>query len=94
MKQALKSGVDIIKLFPGSAYGPAIIPAFKAPLPQLNIMPTGGVSLDNMADWFEAGVITVGVGGNLLAPAATGDFEKVTEVAARYMTKFHEIKGS
>ncbi len=80
MKQALKSGVDIIKLFPGSAYGPSIIPAFKAPLPQLNIMPTGGVSLDNMADWFEAGVITVGVGGNLLAPAATGDFEKVTEV--------------
>ena len=67
MKQALKSGVDIIKLFPGSAYGPSIIPAFKAPLPQLNIMPTGGVSLDNMADWFEAGVITVGVGGNLLA---------------------------
>ena len=93
MKQALKSGVDIIKLFPGSAYGPSIIPAFKAPLPQLNIMPTGGVSLDNMADWFEAGVITVGVGGNLLAPAATGDFEKVTEVAAQYMTKFHEIKG-
>lgn len=94
MKEALKSGVDIIKLFPGSAYGPSIISAFKAPMPHLNIMPTGGVSLDNMDEWFKAGVITVGVGGNLLAPAAVGDFDKVTEVAAQYMAKFHEIKGA
>lgn len=94
MKEALKSGVDIIKLFPGSAYGPSIISAFKAPMPQLNIMPTGGVSLDNMAEWFNAGVITVGVGGNLLAPAAVGDFDKVTEVAAEYMAKYREIKGA
>lgn len=93
MKTALKSGADIIKLFPGSAYDPSIISAFKAPLPQLNIMPTGGVSLENMADWFNAGVVAVGVGGNLLAPAATGDFEKVTEVARQYSAKFKEIKG-
>lgn len=94
MKEALKAGVDIIKLFPGSAYGPSIIKAFKAPIPHLNIMPTGGVSLDNMQDWFAAGVITVGVGGNLLAPAATGDFDKVTEVAKEYMAKFRAIKGA
>jgi 2-dehydro-3-deoxyphosphogluconate aldolase/(4S)-4-hydroxy-2-oxoglutarate aldolase len=93
MKQALKSGVDIIKLFPGSAYGPNIISAFKAPMPHLNIMPTGGVSLDNMAEWFKAGVVSVGVGGNLLAPAATGEFDKITEIAAEYMAKFREIKG-
>lgn len=67
MQTALKSGVDIVKLFPGSTYGPSIISAFQAPLPYLNIMPTGGVSLDNMASWFEAGVTAVGVGGNLLA---------------------------
>ena len=54
MKEALKSGADIIKLFPGSVYGPSVISAFKAPLPQLNIMPTGGVSLENMAEWFDA----------------------------------------
>ena len=88
MKEALKSGADIIKLFPGS-----VISAFKAPLPQLNIMPTGGVSLENMAEWFDAGVTAVGVGGNLLAPAATGDFEKVREVAQAYMEKFQAIKG-
>ena len=92
IKTALKSGVDIVKLFPGSAYGPSIISAFKAPMPHVNIMPTGGVSLDNMKEWFDAGVVTVGVGGNLLAPAATGDFDKVTEVAQQYAAKMKEIK--
>lgn len=57
MKEALKVGVDIIKLFPGSAFGHSIVQAFKAPLPQLNIMPTGGVSLENMDQWFYAGVL-------------------------------------
>lgn len=93
MKEALKSGADIIKLFPGNAYGPSIISGFKAPMPHLNLMPTGGVSLANMQEWFDAGVIAVGVGGNLLAPAATGDFAKVTEVARQYADKFAEIKG-
>lgn len=93
MKEALKSGADIIKLFPGSAFGPSIVKAFKAPLPHLNIMPTGGVSLDNMADWFKAGVVAVGVGGNLLAPVEKGDFEEVTKVAGQYMAKLAEIKG-
>jgi 2-dehydro-3-deoxyphosphogluconate aldolase / (4S)-4-hydroxy-2-oxoglutarate aldolase len=94
MKEALKAGADIIKLFPGSAYGPSIISAFKAPLPQLNIMPTGGVSLTNMAEWFDAGVVAVGVGGNLLAPAATGDFAAVTEVAKQYAAQLKEIRGA
>lgn len=76
IKTALKSGVDIVKLFPGSAYGPSIISAFKAPMPQVNIMPTGGVSLDNMKEWFDAGVVTVGVGGNLLAPGSYRRFRQ------------------
>lgn len=94
MQTALKSGVDIVKLFPGSAYGPSIVTAFKAPLPHLNIMPTGGVSLENMDQWFAAGVVAVGVGGNLLAPAKTGEFDKVTALAGQYMDKFREIKGN
>lgn len=93
MKEALKAGSDIIKLFPGSAFGPSIVKAFKAPLPHLNIMPTGGVCLENMQEWFDAGVTAVGVGGSLLAPAETGDFAEVTEVARQYMEKFAEIKG-
>lgn len=93
MKVALKAGADIIKLFPGSAYGPSIISGFKAPMPQLNIMPTGGVSLENMAEWFRAGVVAVGVGGNLLAPATKGDFEGVTAIAKQYAEKYAEIKN-
>ncbi|MGG5314997.1 bifunctional 4-hydroxy-2-oxoglutarate aldolase/2-dehydro-3-deoxy-phosphogluconate aldolase [Enterococcus sp. AZ072] len=91
---ALKAGADIIKLFPGSAYGPSIISAFKAPVPQVNIMPTGGVSLENMHEWFEAGAITVGVGGNLLKPAETEDYEGVTHAAKAYMAEFEKIKGA
>ncbi|WP_036060393.1 bifunctional 2-keto-4-hydroxyglutarate aldolase/2-keto-3-deoxy-6-phosphogluconate aldolase [Paenilisteria weihenstephanensis] len=90
---ALKAGVDIIKLFPGNLYGPAIIKAFKAPVPHLNIMPTGGVDVDNLAEWFEAGAVAVGVGGNLLAPAKTNNFAKVTENASVYMAKYQQIKG-
>lgn len=94
MQTALKSGVDIIKLFPANVYEPSVISAFKAPLAQLNIMPTGGISLDNIAEWFEAGAIAVGIGGNLLAPAKKGDFEGVTEMAKKYVQKYKEIKGN
>ncbi|MBC6308734.1 bifunctional 2-keto-4-hydroxyglutarate aldolase/2-keto-3-deoxy-6-phosphogluconate aldolase [Listeria sp. FSL L7-1582] len=90
---ALKAGVDIIKLFPGNLYGPAIIKAFKAPIPHLNMMPTGGVDVENMADWFEAGAVAVGVGGNLLASAKTNNFAEVTKMASIYMAKYQQIKG-
>lgn len=93
MQLALKSGADIIKLFPGSVSGPSMVSAVKAPLPQINLMPTGGVNLENMETWFKAGVVAVGVGGNLLAPAAVGDFAKVTEIAQQYAAKLAEIRG-
>ncbi len=92
MQTALKSGADIIKLFPGSVYGPSMVSAVKAPLPQINLMPTGGVSLDNMTTWFKAGVVAVGVGGNLVAPAAEGNFAEVTEIAQQYVEKLAEIR--
>lgn len=94
IKEAMKAGVDIVKLFPGSAYGPSIVSAFKAPLPHVNIMPTGGVSKENMKDWFKAGVITVGVGGNLMKPAETGDYAGVTAMAKEYMAEFTAIKAN
>ena len=91
MTVALEYGVDIIKLFPGSAFEPSFIKSIKAPLPQVNIMPTGGISLDNMEQWFKNGAVAVGVGGNLFAPAKTGDFEKVAQNAKEYVDKFKEI---
>lgn len=90
---ATKAGADIIKLFPGNAFGSSIVKAFKAPLPHLNIMPTGGVSLENMEEWFDAGVVAIGVGGNLMAPATKGDFAGTTEMAEKYVAKYEEIKS-
>ena len=87
MKTALESGVDIVKLFPGNALGPSFIKAVKAPLPQLNIMPTGGVDLENIEEWISNGCIAVGIGGNLVSPAKTGDFDKITNYATQYIEK-------
>lgn len=91
--KAMTFGSDIIKLFPGSAFGPSFIGAIKAPLPQASIMPTGGVSLENMDQWFNAGCVAVGVGGNLLAPAKSGNYAEITVLAKEYMDKFKQIKG-
>lgn len=93
IKQALEFGVDIIKLFPGSAFGPDYIKAIKAPLPQVNIMPTGGVSLDNLDQWIKSGCVAVGVGGQLIAPAKNGEYDKITENARLYMQKVEEARG-
>lgn len=93
MKKALEFGSDIIKLFPGSAFGPEFVKAVKAPLPQVNIMPTGGVSLDNIDQWIKNGCVAVGVGGNLVAPAKTGDFDQVTAYAKQYVEKVKEARG-
>ncbi len=93
IQTALKAGVEIVKLFPGNAYGPSIISAIKAPFPYVNIMPTGGVNLDNMEEWLAAGAVSIGVGGSLFAPAETGDFAAVTTSAREYMDKYQEIKG-
>lgn len=93
MKQALEYGADIIKLFPGSAFGPDYVKAVKAPLPHVNIMPTGGVSLENIHEWIEYGCAAVGVGGNLVAPAKEGNFEQVTAYARQYVEKVKEARG-
>ncbi|MFP7493073.1 bifunctional 4-hydroxy-2-oxoglutarate aldolase/2-dehydro-3-deoxy-phosphogluconate aldolase [Terribacillus saccharophilus] len=93
IKQAMEAGADIIKLFPGSALGPDFVKAVKAPLPQANIMPTGGVNLENIGIWLKNGAVAVGVGGNLLAPARTGDYAKITSIAALYIQKVKDARA-
>lgn len=85
--KAMEAGTDVIKLFPGSAFGPSIINDIKAPLPHVTIMPTGGVSLENVHEWIGNGCIAIGVGGALTAGAKTGDFNKVTETAKQFVEK-------
>jgi len=59
-------GADVVKVFPATALGPQFIKDVRAPLPQLKLMPTGGVSLDNAGDWIRAGAIAVGAGSALV----------------------------
>ena len=74
---AMEAGVDVIKVFPGSAFGPDFIKAIKGPLPQTVLMPTGGVSLDNVDQWIKNGCIAVGVGANMpTTPEGIAVFQK------------------
>ncbi len=63
--EAMESGVDILKLFPANLVGPAFIKDINGPLPQAQIMPTGGVTVENTSEWIKAGAVAVGVGGSL-----------------------------
>ncbi len=93
MKEALKLGVDVLKLFPGNNFNPGFIKAVKGPMPHVNIMPTGGVDLDNMEQWVRSGCVAVGIGGNLTAPAKEGRYDLIAELAAKYVAKFREIRS-
>ncbi|MGI9050987.1 MAG: bifunctional 4-hydroxy-2-oxoglutarate aldolase/2-dehydro-3-deoxy-phosphogluconate aldolase, partial [Rubrobacteraceae bacterium] len=81
-------GVEVVKLFPGSLGGPSYLKALKGPFPEVSFVPTGGVSAENIADWFAAGAFAVGVGG-ALAPSALGgdqERERVVDSAKQLMT--------
>lgn len=67
--ECLEVGADIIKVFPGELFGPQIIKSIRGPLPQAELMPTGGVSLDNAAEWIKAGAVALGAGSSLTAGA-------------------------
>jgi 2-dehydro-3-deoxyphosphogluconate aldolase/(4S)-4-hydroxy-2-oxoglutarate aldolase len=89
---AMKAGVDVIKVFPGSSATPAYFKAVHGPLPQANLMPTGGVSLENAKDWIKAGAVAIGTGGDLTAPAKTGDYDEVTRRAAQFVSLVKEAR--
>ncbi|MFB0847450.1 bifunctional 2-keto-4-hydroxyglutarate aldolase/2-keto-3-deoxy-6-phosphogluconate aldolase [Paenibacillus oleatilyticus] len=94
IQRALELGVDIVKLFPGNLYSPSTIKAIKGPLPQANVMPTGGVSLDNLADWIKAGAVAVGIGSDLTTEAVkTGNYSLVAQKAAQYIEAYRAAKG-
>ena len=81
---ALEHGVDVAKLFPASNFKPGIIKDLKAPFPNAEIMPTGGVSLANIGEWIAAGAYACGVGGELVAGVKTGDYDSVTRTAKAF----------
>lgn len=91
--EAMEAGVDIVKAFPGESLGTKFIKAVKGPLPQANIMPTGGVSLENAAEWIQAGCVAIGVGGSLTAGAKTGDYQSITDKAKKFVEVVRTARG-
>jgi 2-dehydro-3-deoxyphosphogluconate aldolase/(4S)-4-hydroxy-2-oxoglutarate aldolase len=83
---AWQAGATCIKLFPGSLVGVDYVKALKGPLPHIPLMPTGGVSLDNLPDWFAAGVVAVGMGGKLASGSLSDIEEAARAVRARLDT--------
>ena len=89
-------GSDVVKLFPGSLGGPAYLKALRGPFPHIPMMPTGGVSQDNIGEWLAAGAIAVGAGSNLCptALAKEGRFEEITSIARTFVTALDRARGS
>jgi len=90
--ECMEAGADIVKIFPGELFGPKIIKSIKGPIPQAQLMPTGGVSIDNVAEWIKAGAVAVGVGGSLTAGAKKGDYASITALAKQFMEKIREAR--
>jgi 2-dehydro-3-deoxyphosphogluconate aldolase/(4S)-4-hydroxy-2-oxoglutarate aldolase len=88
--QAWESGAVAVKVFPASAVGPEFLKAVRAPLSEIPLMPTGGVSVSNMAAWFDAGAVAVGMGGKLV----TGPPEEIRAAAAATVAELARIRAA
>lgn len=83
---AWEAGADIVKVFPAEVVGPAYFKALRGPLPQIRLMPTGGVDLNTAAEFLKAGACCLGIGSQLVEPAAVakGDFARLRDLAGQY----------
>ncbi len=84
---AWEAGADIVKVFPAEVVGPAFFRAMRGPLPQIRLMPTGGVDLTTAAEFLKAGACCLGVGSHLVEPKAVAerDFDRIRELARQYV---------
>lgn len=82
---AWDAGADVVKVFPATALGPGYLKDVRAPLPQVKLMPTGGVTVENAGDWIRAGAVAVGVGSALVDAKAigSGDLRPIVDNARR-----------
>jgi 2-dehydro-3-deoxyphosphogluconate aldolase/(4S)-4-hydroxy-2-oxoglutarate aldolase len=83
---AWEAGADVVKVFPADVGGPPYLKALRGPLPQVRLMPTGGVDLTTAEAFLRAGACCLGVGGALVDPKliATGDFHRIRDLAGQY----------
>src|SRR5262245_37389456 len=93
---AWEAGADIVKVFPADVVGPAFFKAIKGPLPQVRVMPTGGVDLTTAAAFLKAGACCLGIGGQMVEPAAIAarNFTRIRELAQQYVTVVKETRAA
>jgi 2-dehydro-3-deoxyphosphogluconate aldolase/(4S)-4-hydroxy-2-oxoglutarate aldolase len=90
-----KAGADIIKVFPATSLGPKYFKDLRGPFPDIRLMPTGGVTIDNVGEWIKAGACAVGIGSDLLDKKAIEEerYEVLTERAARMVENVKAAKA-
>ena len=93
---AWQAGADIVKIFPSDLVGPAYFKALKGPLPQVRMMPTGGVNLETAASFLRAGACALGIGGSLVESAAVeaNDMQRIETLARQYVQIVKETRAS
>jgi 2-dehydro-3-deoxyphosphogluconate aldolase/(4S)-4-hydroxy-2-oxoglutarate aldolase len=93
--EAWDEGADVVKVFPATALGPGFLKDVRGPLPQVKLMPTGGVTLDNAGDWIRAGAVAVGVGTALLDTdaIASGNYGLLRSYAERIVASVRRARG-
>ena len=91
---AWEAGADVVKIFPAEVGGPAYLKALRAPLPQIRMMPTGGVDLDTAEAFLKAGACCLGLGGSLVEAkaVASGDFARIRDLASQYVAIVREFR--
>ncbi len=93
---AWENGADVVKVFPADVGGPAYLKAIRGPLPQIRLMPTGGVDLNTALSFLQAGACCLGVGSSLVDPRAiaAGDFDRIRDLATQYAAIVRRHRGT
>jgi 2-dehydro-3-deoxyphosphogluconate aldolase/(4S)-4-hydroxy-2-oxoglutarate aldolase len=91
--QAWQAGADFVKIFPASSLGPSFIKDIKGPLPQVRVTPTGGINLENAAEFIKAGASFVGVGGALVNKKLIAEkkWDELTALAKQYIDAVKDV---
>jgi 2-dehydro-3-deoxyphosphogluconate aldolase/(4S)-4-hydroxy-2-oxoglutarate aldolase len=93
---AWEAGADVVKVFPAEVGGPAYLKALRGPLPQIRLMPTGGVDLTTAEAFLKAGACCLGVGSSMVEPkaVASGDFGRLRDLAAQYVAIVRRFRAA
>jgi 2-dehydro-3-deoxyphosphogluconate aldolase/(4S)-4-hydroxy-2-oxoglutarate aldolase len=91
---AWEAGADVVKVFPAEVLGPAFFKALRGPLPQVRLMPTGGVDLSTAATFLQAGACCLGVGSQLVEPKAVAErnFDRIRDLARQYAAVVQQVR--